>query len=69
MKSPYHVLIKPLITEKSQWQNETLNKVAFEVPMDANKIEIKRAVEEIFDVHVEKVNVKVTRGKIKRRLS
>jgi len=64
---PYNqVIIKPLITEKSAVMKEYLNKVVFEVTPDANKIEIKKAVEDAFGVTVEAVNVINMKGKIKR---
>ena len=51
------ILIKPLISEKATDVKETANQVVFFVHPDANKIEIKRAVEKAFDVQVEDVNV------------
>lgn len=64
---PYNkVILKPLITEKNAAMKEYLNKVVFEVAPDANKIEIKKAVEEAFGVTVEGVNVINMKGKVKR---
>ncbi|UCG38233.1 MAG: 50S ribosomal protein L23 [bacterium] len=64
---PYaKVIIRPLITEKNAIMKEAQNRVAFEVAPDANKIEIKKAVEEAFKVSVEAVNVVNVRGKVKR---
>ncbi|MDF1535302.1 MAG: 50S ribosomal protein L23 [bacterium] len=64
---PYgQVIIRPLLTEKNAVLKETLNKVAFEVAPNANKIEIKKAVEEAFKVSVDSVNILNVRGKIKR---
>ena len=51
------VLIKPLLSEKVSYYAQKHNCVCFKVHPDANKIEIRRAVEELFDVHVVKVNV------------
>ena len=51
------ILIKPLISEKATLMKEDANQVAFFVHPDANKIEIKKAVEAAFQVEVEKVNV------------
>ncbi len=51
------ILIKPLISEKATMMKEYANQVAFFVHPDANKIEIKKAVEAAFKVEVEKVNV------------
>lgn len=56
-QNPRDIIFKPVITEKTiQMQNDD-NKVTFEVARHANKVAIKKAVEEIFDVEVEKVNV------------
>jgi large subunit ribosomal protein L23 len=64
---PYSkVIIKPLLTEKNAILKETLNKVVFEVAPDANKIEVKKAVEEAFKVSVDSVNILNVRGKVKR---
>jgi len=52
----HDVLRRPVVTEKSTMLSE-LGQYVFEVARDANKIEIKRAVEEIFRVHVESVNI------------
>jgi len=64
--SPYDVILRPIITEASTDAME-LNKYTFEVDRRANKIQIRRAVEEIFKVHVVKVNTSWVRGKTKRR--
>jgi large subunit ribosomal protein L23 len=62
-----HVLKRPiLLTEKAVRLREGDNKVVFEVDKDANKIEIKDAVEKLFGVEVEGVNTLVTRGHMKR---
>ena len=55
MKTAYDIIIKPIITEQSMEATEE-KKYVFQVATDANKIEIKKAVEEIFGVKVEKVN-------------
>ena len=65
MKSAYDIIIRPIISEQSMEQND-INKYAFEVARDANKIEIKKAIEEIFSVKVDKVNTLNTVGKKKR---
>jgi large subunit ribosomal protein L23 len=57
---------KPLFTEKGSNLKETENKILIEVSRDANKIDIKRAIEEIFKVKVEKVCTISTRGKWKK---
>ena len=58
------ILLSPIITEKSSMLQES-NKYVFKVHLGSNKIEIKRAVEEIFDVVVENVNVMKVKGKNK----
>jgi len=64
---PYSkVIIRPLLTEKNAKMKDAENRVAFEVAPDANKIEIKRAVEEAFKVSVKAVNILNIHGKIKR---
>ncbi len=51
------VLLKPLLTEKTTMLKDTVQQVAFYVHPGANKLEIKQAVEQAFDVKVEAVNV------------
>ena len=55
MKTAYDVIIRPIITEQSM-EDLDIKKYAFEVAKDANKIEIKNAIEKIFDVTVIKVS-------------
>ena len=57
MKSYYDILRRPVVTEKSSFQSNKLNQVVFEVDTKANKTMIKEAVEAIFDVKVERVNI------------
>ncbi len=66
MKPYGKIILRPLLTEKNAFLKETQNRVAFEVAKDANKLEIKRAVEEAFKVSVEAVNVVNVKGKVKR---
>lgn len=66
MKNLYTVMKKPLFTEKGNNLKETENKLLIEVSRDANKIDIKRAIEEIFKVKVEKVSTISRRGKWKK---
>lgn len=66
MKNLYAVIRRPIITEKGNIQKEESNKVTFEVHPDANKQEIKAAVEKIFKVRVLSVRSMNQRGKIKR---
>ena len=64
---PYsQVILRPLLTEKNAMLKETANKVAFEVAPDANKIEVKKAVELAFKVQVQSVNIVTVKGKVKR---
>ena len=65
MKSVYDVIIRPIVTEQSMEQTD-IKKYAFEVATDANKIEIKNAVEQIFGVKVEKVTTTHVRGRKRR---
>jgi large subunit ribosomal protein L23 len=62
---PYAVLLRPLITEKGTLLAES-GKYAFQVATQANKLQIKEAVERAFDVHVIKVNVMNMPGKQRR---
>jgi large subunit ribosomal protein L23 len=66
MKPLYQIIKKPLITEKTSLQKEVGQVVAFEVSIDANKIEIKQAIEKAFDVKVKNVNTSLVAGKVKR---
>lgn len=61
----YQILVRPVITEKNTLLNEQ-GKYVFEVAPEANKIEIKRAVEEVFKVKVSAVNVLRVPGKMRR---
>ncbi len=63
----YDVIIRPLITEKTNIQKETSNQFTFEVDRRANRIEIKRAIENIFKVNVASVRTIQVKGKRKRR--
>ena len=65
MKTPHDVIIKPVISEKSM-DAAQVKKYTFKVAVDANKTEVKNAVEEIFGVEVAKVNIMNVVGKKKR---
>ena len=65
MKYAYDIIKKPIITERSMMGAQD-NKYTFEVAVDAGKIEIKKAVEEIFGVKVASVNTLTVPGKEKR---
>ena len=66
MKTAYDIIIKPIITEQSMEETEA-KKYVFQVAIDANKTEIKKAIEQIFGVKVEKVNTIRMEGKAKRQ--
>ena len=67
MKDLFTIVKRPLFTEKGSSLKEAENKLLVEVAMDANKVEIKKAMEEIFKVKVEKVATIKTHGKWKRQ--
>jgi large subunit ribosomal protein L2 len=62
----YQVLKGPVFSEKAQVLGETAGVQVFKVALDANKLEIKKAVEQLFGVEVVKVNTTITKGKTKR---
>lgn len=66
MRSSYDVLIRPLVTEKAVNLAQEQNKYTFYVDKKANKIEIKKAVEDLFKVRVLSVNTINVKGKRKR---
>lgn len=66
MKDPYDVIVGPLITEKMAMVAEKANVIAFKVDRGANKIDIRRAVEQIWKVKVEGVRTQNRQGKQKR---
>ena len=63
MKNAYDIILKPIITEQSM---ESDRKYVFQVAIDSNKVEIKKAIQDIFGVKVEKVNTIRMDGKLKR---
>ena len=65
MKHPQYIIIKPVITEASM-MGVAFKKYTFKVANDANKIEIAKAVEELFGVKVAKVNTTTVNGKMRR---
>jgi large subunit ribosomal protein L23 len=65
-KDIHSILRRPLVTEKTTFLKEDNNQVAFQVRRDANKIEIRKAVEKLLGVQVTAVNTLVNRGKSKR---
>ena len=62
----YKIIQKPLVTEKSTEILQDGNWVSFRVHLNANKIQIREAVEKIFDVNVLRVNTSIVRGKQRR---
>ena len=65
MRSPYEVIIKPVISERSMDDAQN-KKYTFKVAKDVNKTQVKLALEEIFGVEIEKVNIMNVKGKMKR---
>lgn len=66
MKGPQDIIQAPLISEKGSLLAETTNQVLFKVKPNANKIEVKKAVETLFKVKVEKVRLARYLGKVRR---
>jgi large subunit ribosomal protein L23 len=66
MLADQDVVKRPLITEKSERGREAAQQYAFEVHRDATKIQVKGAVEKLFNVHVTAVRTSIARGKNKR---
>ena len=66
MKNPHDIILRPVLTEKA-YDSLADKRYVFEVALDANKIEIRQAVEAVFGVKVESVNTLRTLGKIKRQ--
>ena len=65
--SRYDIIRRPLITEKTSIQKEMANQLTFEVDRKANRIEIRRAIERIFNVRVATVRTMQVKGKVKQR--
>lgn len=64
-----NIIIKPVITEKMTEMGQKLNRFGFIVDKSANKIQIKKAVEDLYDVNVEDVKTMIYAGKRKSRMS
>ncbi len=62
----HQILLRPLVTEKGVHRATRNNQYAFEIHRDATKHDVKRAVEELFDVKVEKVRTQTRKGKLRR---
>ena len=64
---PNEVLLAPVVSEKSYAQIEGSNTYSFRIHPDAHKTQVRQAVEELFDVHVESVNIVKVQSKPKQR--
>ena len=62
----HQILLRPLVTEKGVHRASRNNQYAFEIHRDATKFDVKRAVEELFDVKVAKVRTQTRKGKMRR---
>ncbi len=67
MMNYYEIIKRPLVTEKTTLQKEVDNQITIEVDRRANRVEIRKAVEKIFDVHVSEVRTMQVKGKVKQR--
>ena len=65
-RDPRTIILEPVVTEKTTRRREVKNEVTFKVARDANKIQIRAAVEELFDVSVRTVRTMPVHGKLKR---
>jgi large subunit ribosomal protein L23 len=65
-RDPRTIILEPVVTEKMVKAHDSRNEVAFKVAGDANKIDIRRAIEELFNVKVRDVRTVSMHGKIKR---
>ena len=65
--TPHEIIRRPIVTEKTTLQKEANNQVCFEVDRRANRVEIKKAVETLFNVRVSAVQTINVTGKHKRR--
>ena len=66
MREARQVVVRPLMTEKSMRLKDERNMITFQVVPDANKVEIRQAVEAIFNVKVSAVRTSTVEGKLKR---
>jgi len=67
MISVYEVIKKPIVTEKGVTKKDSERTLCFEVDVDANKTQIRQAVEQLFKVKVADVRTSTTAGKLRRR--
>lgn len=63
----YDIIRRPLNTEKTNLQKEMHNQISFEVARDANRVDIKNAIEKIFNTRVQTVQTMQVKGKVKQR--
>lgn len=63
---PHQVILRPLVTEKGMHRSERLNQYSFEINKLADKSDVRRAIEELFDVKVTKVRIQNRHGKPRR---
>ncbi|ACN16689.1 RplW [Desulforapulum autotrophicum HRM2] len=63
----YDIIRRPINTEKTNLQKETDNQITFEVARDANRVDIKNAIEKIFNTRVQAVKTMQVKGKVKQR--
>ena len=63
---PHQILLRPLVTEKGVHRASRNNQYAFEIHRDATKHDVKKAVEQLFDVKVTKVRTQTRKGKLRR---
>lgn len=66
MKDMYSIIVKPLLSEKGVFHAQKMRRYPFEVAMTATKIDIRRAVENIYSVKVESVHTQIIPGRAKR---
>ncbi len=66
IKDPHKIILRPVITEKTTQLKATSGVICFEVARSANKIEIKRAVEQLFKTRVAEVRTQTKTGKVRR---
>lgn len=66
IKDPHKIILRPVITEKTTQLKATSGVICFEVARSANKIEIKRAVEQLFKTKVVEVRTQMKTGKVRR---
>jgi large subunit ribosomal protein L23 len=64
--NPYEIVKKPIITERTTMLRDKYNKYVFDVNNKANKIQIKKAIEQLFNVTVTKINTTIVTGKLRR---